>query len=134
MFSATADLKPIGERHRVPGAIDYGKDFVTPPTYMDQNWSDVADKLAANGIIVDRGGETDIPEDFLVTPYTGMKVQIPRGAKYLFLCVNDSFYADDTGSLTVTIEEVGAVEDGYDHGLGGVEVTLLALSQGGRPP
>jgi hypothetical protein len=105
LFSATPDLKPIGELHRVPGAIDYGEDFTTARTIATQDWVDMADKLAGKGITVDRGGETDIPEDFLITPYSGMWLQVPRNAKYLFLCLNDSLTLDNTGSLTVTIEK-----------------------------
>ena len=131
LFSATPDLKPIGEMHRVPGAIDFGEDTTTDDTHWNQSKSDLADKLATKGIILDRGGETDIPEDFLITPYSGMNLRIPKGAKYLFLCLNDSYYPDNTGSLKVTIQKVGGVEDGYGHELGGVEVTLLAPSSGG---
>jgi hypothetical protein len=131
LFSATTDLKPIGEMHRVPGAIDFGEDTTTDGTHWNQSKSDLADKLATKGIILDRGGETDIPEDFLITPYSGMNLRIPKGAKYLFLCLNDSYYPDNTGSLKVTIQKVGGVEDGYGHELGGVEVTLLAPSSGG---
>ncbi len=105
LFSTTPDLDPIGELDRVPGAINFGEDTATDPTYWPQNWEDTANKLAGKGIILDRGGQTDIPEDFLITPYSGMWLQIPRNARYLFLCLNDSYYPDNTGSVTVTIEK-----------------------------
>ena len=105
LFSATPDLKPIGELHRVPGAIDFGEDYTTLHTYWPQNLEDLANTLATKGITVDRGGDTDIPQDFLITPYSGMWVQVPRNAKYLFLCVSDVYFADNTGSLNVTVEK-----------------------------
>jgi hypothetical protein len=132
LFSATPDLEPIGELRRVPGAIDFGQDFKTDHTYWDEDCESVANTAATKGITIDRGGETDIPEDFLINPYNGMKLQIPKGAKYLFLCFNDTYIADVTGWITVTIERDNtSVEDGYGHKLGGVEVTLLAPSEGG---
>jgi hypothetical protein len=131
LFSATPDLKPIGDLHRVPGAIDFGWDFKTDHTWWDDDCESVANAAATKGIVVDRGEETDIPEDFLIYPYSGMKLQIPEGAKYLFLCLYEVYYPDDTGVVTLTIENATGIEDGYDHRLGGVEVTLLAPSAGG---
>jgi len=105
LFSATPDLESIGQLHRVPGATNFGEDVTTDHTYWPQNWSDTADALAAKGVTVGRGGDTDIPEDFVITPYTGMRLQIPENARYLFICINDSYYPDNTGGLTVTIEK-----------------------------
>lgn len=76
VFSSSDTLLAATESHRVPGAVDAGEDYVTSPTHGC-------------------GQEpTDIPEDFAYdTPDT---VTIPAGATHLFLCVRDSWYADNS--------------------------------------
>lgn len=86
IFSTSKDLNSIDNLNRVPGAIDYGKDFITSPT--------VFQKL-----------ETDIPEDFKMESSSGATVQIPKNAKYLFLCIYDGFYPDNFGTLNVSIQK-----------------------------
>ena len=85
LFSASEDLKPIDDLHRVPGAIDYGEDVITEPTYFQQY-------------------QTDIPEDFRIEPYSGATIQIPKGAKYLFLSFADGYYPDNVGNINVSIQ------------------------------
>jgi hypothetical protein len=46
----------------------------------------------------------DIEEDFQIMPVTGTTVRIPAGATHLFLGVADSYYKDNCGQLTVTLE------------------------------
>lgn len=76
VFSSSATLLSASEAHRVPDAIDAGEDYVTNPTYGC-------------------GGEpTDIPEDFAYEPEAA--VTVPQGATHLFLCIRDSWYADNT--------------------------------------
>ena len=85
LFSASEDLNPIDTLNRVPGAIDYGEDIITDPTYF-------------------KHFQTDIPEDFKIEPYTGAIMKIPEGAKYLFLCIYDGFYPDDVGDIRISIQ------------------------------
>ncbi|MFC1487683.1 hypothetical protein ACFLRN_08370 [Thermoproteota archaeon] len=85
LFSASEDLNPIDKLNRVPGAIDYGEDIITDPTYF-------------------KHFQTDIPEDFKIEPHTGAEMKIPEGAKYLFLCIYDGFYPDDVGDIRISIQ------------------------------
>jgi len=88
VFSTSADLKPINQVHRVPGAIGAGTEAWTGPTYFG-------------------GGATDIPEDFKIAPSTGFWIEVPRNARYLFICLWDSWYSDNKGPgpIKVTIEK-----------------------------
>jgi hypothetical protein len=86
VFSTSDDLLPIGQAHRVPRAIDAGSDVDTWINYFSQE-------------------SNDIPEDFEIWPKTGMWIEVPRNAQYLFICFPDSYYPDNLGSLTVTIEK-----------------------------
>jgi hypothetical protein len=76
VFSSSFTLLAPSESNpnRIPGAIDAGIDVVTSPTY----WL---------------GWETDIPEDFLIDDVT---IQVPAGAKYLFVAALDVAYGDNT--------------------------------------
>ena len=88
VFSSTNQLLSVSEADRVPGAINAGDDFETGQTWFsDEN--------------------TDIPEDFQITPSTGFLIQVPQNAKYLFLSMLDSWYPDNTSPspIAVTIEE-----------------------------
>jgi hypothetical protein len=76
VFSSSATLLPGGSFHRVPGAIDAGADFTTLATHECG------------------GEETDIPQDFAVFG-NGAILKVPAGAKYLFVCANDSKYSDN---------------------------------------
>ena len=110
LFSTTSQLDPdLDKLDRVPGAIDYGDDFVTPGTWWQDGRPEVAEKLASKGVDWYTGSmETDIPEDFRILPYTGMKVEIPRNAKFLFLSTIDPYYRDNyeaPNGLIVTIEK-----------------------------
>jgi hypothetical protein len=76
VFSSSGTLLATTEAHRVPDAIDAGDAYVTNPTWGCGN------------------EPTDIPEDFAYEPTA--TVTIPGGATHLFLCVRDSWYADNT--------------------------------------
>lgn len=85
LFSSSDSLLGQAELHRVPGAINSG----------------VAPHLTLNTLF---GNEpTDIPEDFQIFPLTGFQIQVPSGAKYLFLAVEDSYWADNSGTLAATL-------------------------------
>jgi hypothetical protein len=87
VFSATNVLLDIDQTYRVPGAIDAGSDKHTGETWFDKE-------------------PTDIPEDFVISPSTGLRITIPSNAKYLFLSEGDNGYIpDNAGSLQVTIEK-----------------------------
>ena len=110
LFSTSSQLLDIDQLNRVPGAIDYGSnDYITPDTWWKDGRAEVAEKLASKGIDWYTGAlETDIPEDFKISPHTGMKVEIPRNARFLFLSLIDPYYRDNYESpngLTVTIEK-----------------------------
>jgi hypothetical protein len=119
LFSTSSDLRPIDSLNRVPGAIKAGTNFVTPQTFWSQTKQDVSVKLQANGISWYSGPEdTDIPEDFKIAPYTGIEIVIPRNAKYLFLSVIDSYYRDNMGSVTVSVEkdtDGDGIPDGWEQ-------------------
>ena len=88
VFSSTNQLLSISEADRVPGAIDAGEDTDTGETWFSEE-------------------NTDIPEDFEISPSTGFSIVIPQNAKYLFISSRDSWYADNTslGPISVTIEK-----------------------------
>lgn len=87
IFSTTSELESIDKLNRVPGAIDSNKDFVTDETYFGEL-------------------QTDIPEDFLSGDETGTRIEIPDGAKFLFLCNPDVYYPDNFGTFQVTIKKI----------------------------
>jgi len=87
IFSTTSELESIDKLNRVPGAIDSNKDFVTDETYFGEL-------------------QTDIPEDFLSGDETGTRIEIPDGAKFLFLCNPDVYYPDNFGTFQVTIKKL----------------------------
>lgn len=76
VFSSSAELLPSNVLARVPGAINAGSSFVTPPT--------------ANGSL-----PTDIPQDFLVER---TRVPVPAGAQFLFLSPVDDLFEDNLDS------------------------------------
>ena len=86
--SSTNQLLSVSEADRVPDAIDAGDDLDTSQTYFSHE-------------------NTDIPEDFQITPSTGFTIQVPQNAKYLFISMLDSWYPDNTSpnQISVTIEK-----------------------------
>lgn len=97
VFSSSPVLLPPSAAHRVPGAIDAGDDFVTAPTFV--------------------GSETtDIPEDFRVatTAVPQIVVEIPAGATHLFLGIHDNQWFDNSdpdGDHGAEITVVGTWKD-----------------------
>jgi len=120
LFSTTPTLGNIDSLNRVPGAIEFGSnDFLTPDTWWKDGRPELSEKLRLKGIDwYDSSMKTDIPEDFKISPYTGMKIEIPRNARFMFLSLIDAYYRDNYESpngLVVTIEK-DTDEDGLpDH-------------------
>lgn len=88
VFSKSGTLLPTDQLKRIPEAIDIGPDIDTPKPF--------------------RGGMTDttnIKEDFRVSPSEGFTIAIPAGATHLFLGMNDDFFADDCGTIEVTLRQ-----------------------------
>lgn len=88
VFSSTNELLSISDLDRVPGAINAAEDLDTGETWFSKE-------------------NTDIPEDFEITPSTGFSIQVPQNAKYLFISMLDSWYPDNTSpnQIAVTIEK-----------------------------
>jgi hypothetical protein len=107
LFSATSELRPIDELHRVPGAINFGdRSIETPTTLWIYDYQLMSDHLKTKNFNWYTGSMvTNIPEDFLIKPYTGMYITIPRNAKFLFLSIIDTLYQDNMGLVKVTIEK-----------------------------
>ncbi len=80
VFSSGATLLSNNNLARVVGAIDAGTDFMTAPT-------------AVGGLT------TDILQDFLISAPTGgasaVLVQVPIGARFLFVTAHDNFFGDN---------------------------------------
>ena len=87
LFSTSSELKSIDNLNRVPGAIDAGIDYKTGKTLL-------------------RDLPTDIPEDFRIRSPFESRIEIPSEAKFLFLCIADVNYPDNSGSIQVTITEL----------------------------
>ncbi|MGD8565629.1 MAG: hypothetical protein PVF96_04695 [Candidatus Bathyarchaeota archaeon] len=84
VFSSTNQLLSIYDVHRVPGAIDAGEDIDTGETWFTHE-------------------NTDIPEDFKITPSTGFSIKVPQNAKYLFISFLDSYYPDNTAPTPIKV-------------------------------
>jgi hypothetical protein len=81
VFSATSQLLPQDQPHRVPGAIDAGVDAATLPTYHG-------------------GLPTDIAEDFWIRDSAAVSyalcLRVPDGAEFLFLSTPDHLFYDNS--------------------------------------
>lgn len=93
VFSSSNALLAATNLQRVPGAIDAGVDFGSPPTFYNS--------LAS-----------DIPEDFRIMPPDGFTIDVPEGAKHLFLGIADTLYNDNCGTINITIGGVILDSDG----------------------
>ena len=89
VFSSSSQLlAPSARRARVPGAIDAGDDAYVGPTYLNN-------------------APVDIPQDFQVTPPSGLLIKIPPSATHLFLGIPDPYHGDNCGTgATFDIETV----------------------------
>jgi hypothetical protein len=111
VFSSTNQLLSIYDAHRVPGAIDAGEDIDTGETWFTHE-------------------NTDIPEDFKITPSTGFSIEVPQNAKYLFISFLDSYYPDNTAPAPIKINittQAGFPLEYLLLGLGAVAVIAALL-------
>jgi hypothetical protein len=111
VFSSTDQLLSIYDVHRVPGAIDTGEDIDTGDTWFTHE-------------------NTDIPEDFKVTPSTGFSIEVPQNAKYLFLSFLDSYYPDNTASAPIKVSITAQAGFPLEYsllGLGAVAIIAALL-------
>ena len=118
VFSTTSSLLGIKETNRVPDAVDPGIwSIETPTTKWTEGLQAISDKLTSNGIRWYTGPEpTDIPNDFLIrNPHEGYEINIPRNARFLFLCCIDDLYYDNLGEIKVTIEKDTDLDGLPDH-------------------
>jgi len=109
VFSSTNQLLSISDVDRVPGAIDAGTDFNTAQTWFTEE-------------------NTDIPEDFEITPSTGFSIEVPQNAKYLVVSLHDSWYPDNTspGLIRVTVEKQAS-----ESSSGGFPLEYMLVALGG---
>jgi len=106
VFSSTNQLLSISDADRVTGAIGAGNDFSSAQTFYTHE-------------------NTDIPEDFQITPSTGFSIRVPQNSKYLFISLHDSFYPDNTASTPI----IATIEKQVSETAGGfpLEYILAAL-------
>ena len=104
LFSASSSISAMTNLNRVAGAIDYGEDFVTANTW----WEETLQKRNDDGTYDPplKGGNqtTDIPEDFRITPYTGMEIKIPNNAKFLMFAHHTRYLPCARGNIKVILE------------------------------
>jgi hypothetical protein len=110
VFSSTNQLLSVSEADRVPDAINAGDDFTTSQTWFSHE-------------------DTDIPEDFEITPSTGFLIQVPQNAKYLLISMHDSWYPDNTSpsSIAATIELAGGLPLEYLIAALGIVAAFVVL-------
>jgi hypothetical protein len=89
VFSSGSTLLARSLLNRVSGAIDAGADHVT-----QLSWGTLE--------------PTDIPEDFYLSSFFDVFIEVPVDAKYLFVSPDDSFFGDnhedDGGDYGLSIE------------------------------
>jgi hypothetical protein len=111
VFSSTNQLLSIYDAHRIPDAIDVGEDIDTGETWFTHE-------------------NTDIPEDFKITPSTGFSIEVPQNAKYLFISFLDSYYPDNTAPAPIKVNittQAGFPLEYLLLGLGAVAVIAALL-------
>jgi hypothetical protein len=85
VFSSSSTLLSSTNLNRVTGQIPTGQpDAVTSMFF---------------------GGSNNVVDDFMVT---GQTVTVPVGARYLFVGIDDSFFADNSGTATITLVDTAA--------------------------
>ena len=107
VFSTSNALGALGTANRVTGAL--------------------AAPAGTTGVVTNNyySGSNDISQDFLITIST-ITITVPNTANFLFVGVMDSFYADNSGNLSVTVNQLASPEPAtYALGLAGLAAMLL---------
>jgi hypothetical protein len=91
LFSKTSEITSIENVNRVPGAINSGRDYKTAETLFSEL-------------------PTDISEDFLIMYPLENIIEVPSDANFLFLCIADIYYPDNSGSINITITSLQELE------------------------
>jgi hypothetical protein len=107
VFSATDELLPFTEAHRVPGALPATLGFPTRDSYYPAL-------------------STDIPEDFLITG-EGVTLKIPEGAAYLLVTADDIFFWDNAPGANGFQLSLQQVSSPVPDAGGLLPVTVLTL-------
>jgi hypothetical protein len=117
VFSTTNTLLSSSNLNRVTGAIQTGLPNVTTSTFFGPGGtSDPADPI-----------NTTIAQDFLIpTTLTGVTVTVPVNAQFLVVGIEDSFYSDNFGNVSVHLINLGAVAAVPEPGTFGVALAALA--------
>jgi hypothetical protein len=66
--------------------------------------------MTVNTAQADTGNSTTIPQDFLIN--NNLIVTVPTGATDLFIGVDDNFFSDNTGNVSVTVTGLLVPEPG----------------------
>jgi hypothetical protein len=97
--SIPTDLQPSYYQNRLPNQIPSGLPNITDPAF--NTWYGHY--------------STVIPDDFYIcgtvvmmdcTSTTGTNVVVPAGAHYLYMAALDSWYSDNFGDISVTVNEI----------------------------
>ena len=83
LFSATSTWLPSSSNPVPDGISAPGQNFVTTSMWF--------------------GGDNTNTHDFKISGSTPPWVDVPVGAKFLFIGIFDSFYADNTGNVSITL-------------------------------
>jgi hypothetical protein len=89
LFSATDELLPYSERHRVPGALAAGESHETRLTHYGNLPTDIPEDFVVG---MERNGNPRVPYDEPVY------VTVPEAAQYLFLSPDDDQFSDNLDS------------------------------------
>jgi hypothetical protein len=104
LFSASSSISAMTNLNRVVGAIDYGEDYVTPNTWWEETLQRRNDDETYDPPLKGGNQPTDIPEDFRITPHTGMEIKIPNNARFLIFAFRSRYLPTARGNIKVTLE------------------------------
>jgi len=111
---ASSSLNPATSVNRLTGSINAGVPNVSQ-TYLRTFYGNV---------------DTTIPNDFFIPTGLGLTIVVPAGAQYLVVGVLDSLYSDNTGNLSVEINQItSSVPEPATFGLLAAGLGGLALLQ-----
>lgn len=95
------DLLPNTVQNRLPNSVNAGLPDISNSLY--NTYYGNINTTIPNDFYICGTGTVPLPE---CSGTSGTDVYIPAGAQYLYVAVLDSFYADNTGTLSVTVNEI----------------------------